>query len=135
MVVDPSIHSGTSNSRRNKKKRGPDDDLASAIRDFSNSKRRSELSVQKLEYMAREEARREKEEARREKETSMALRESKWKEWDVVNSNIRMFREAAMTSLEHSYSPTADEDLEVLDGLKKRRRELGKDLGIIEESP
>jgi hypothetical protein len=114
-------------SARNKKKRKDNNktnEVALAIRDFSDSKRRSELAVHKLEFMSREEA-------RRNKEVSLSEREGKMKEWDFVNANIRLFREAANGSVENSYNPGEDEDMEVLDGLMKRRRKLGKELGIL----
>lgn len=107
-----------------KRKANKSSEIADAIRSFSDSRRRSDTAVQKLQYLAREEK-------RRDKEFAISERKSKMEEWEFVSENIRQFRMITAANMELSYNPSEDDDNEVLDGLMKRRRELGKELGIL----
>jgi hypothetical protein len=111
------------NTSKEWRRQGAGHEIAKAIREFGDAKRRSEIATLKLEFMAREETRREK--------------EVLFSEWEFVNTNIRLFRATVdenheSNSYNPNYDPDNDEDSKMLDGLLKRRREqIGKGLGIL----
>ena len=108
----------SSSVKKRKHKGNNKNDIVEAIRLFCDSKRRAEMAVQKMNYMTKEERRREK--------------KNKMEEWEFLKGNIEHLRSTIAERMDLSYNSREDEDQEVLDGFLKRRRELAKELGLME---
>jgi hypothetical protein len=111
---------GDSNEKK-KRKSADNADIASAIRDFGNSKMRAELAMHKIDYM-------QKEDARQQTTHQQQQHNMLFDEWEKVQSNIRLLRKDLQ---EANIDSTTSADLEEdINGLIKRKNELASLLGL-----
>lgn len=106
--------------KKGKRKRN-ENEIATAIRDFSHANMRSELAKQKLRFMEKEDQRQEKEDQRKEHRTL-------FDEWERLQSRLRTMRQDAR---DETLDKTTRQELEEdINGLVKRKNELATKLNL-----
>ena len=118
MMIDSSVSAGSTSA--SKRKRGGNE-VAEAIREFSNSAMRSELAKQKLFYMEQENNRRDGEETRQKHKVL-------FEEWEKIQVHLRSLRQDLLDNrLDEATKAELEDDI---NGLVQRKNKLAIELGL-----
>jgi hypothetical protein len=116
---------GTEPNRSPKKRRS---EVATAILSLGKNVMRDNLVQHKIDYMTKEEARRENEECRREQDSAEIKRKRLFDEWQNIQSNLRILRSDLMNP---NLAPQMRDDmLHDKELLRKRKNDVANELGM-----